>query len=83
MMELEQESAEKFLCTSVDFINPKDVQAMYIINNEYYILLTTGVNLMVTEPIYLKAISMLKKYYASTNEYNFNDELEEYYYQGE
>lgn len=63
MMELEQESAEKYLCTQVDFLNPRDIQAMCAIKDEYYILLNTGVSLMVTEKIYNKAIKMVKVYY--------------------
>lgn len=72
MMELEQESAEKYLCTQVDFLNPRDIQAMYAIKDEYYILLNTGVSLMVTEEIYNKAIKMVKVYYNQESN-NVND----------
>jgi hypothetical protein len=67
-MELEQESVESLLVTRMDFLNPRDVQAAYIINGEYYILLTTGINLMVKKKIYDKAIIILTKYYKSNNE---------------
>lgn len=72
MMELEQESAEKYLCTQVDFLNPRDIQAMYAIKDEYYILLNTGVCLVVTEEIYNKAIKKVKVYYNQESN-NVND----------